>query len=133
MIQQGLPISLPIKGYFTLEKDLINQRLFEIEDKLGYQKEGLKQGADFYLLSTPTSPHDFEILGTSLFPGDSIEKALLKKSLNSVRTKREHIQKFRNKRLIKVVPLQIHMEAMRQFLSEKEYTLIQEISSSGLK
>jgi|GEM_PF-2402348 len=131
MIQYGLDISISLRGYFTLEKHLIDLNLSQIEDKLGYEKGRLKQGADFYILSPPNHPSDFEVLGTSVFPGHRFEDSNLQKTINSQDRKSQDLNLFRRKRIIKVVPLQIHIEAMRKYLKEEEYNLIKDVSTYG--
>lgn len=132
MIQYGLDISISLRGYFTLEKYLVDLNLYQIEDKLGYEKGRLKQGADFYILSPPNHPSDFEVLGTSVFPGHRFEDSNLQKTINNQDKKRRDLNLFRRKRIIKVVPLQIHIEAMRKYLKDEEYHLIKDINTHGM-
>lgn len=132
MIQYGLDIPHTVRGYFTLEKHLLNRSLSEMEDILGYNKGRLKQGADFFILSPPSRPSDFDVMGTSVFQGHRFENSNLQKTINSNDKKHKDISIFRRKRPIKVVPLQIHLDALRPFISEKEYHVIREIETTGL-
>jgi hypothetical protein len=131
MIQYGLDFHLHVKGFFTLEKFLINKTLNEIEGLLGYHRGRLKQGADIYLLSPPNNPGDFERFGTSVFPGHKFDGSNLQKAINSDGKKEEDLSVFRRKRIIKVVPLQIHIEAMAKYLSPEDYQLIREVNAYG--
>lgn len=131
MIQLGLDIPIYIKGYFTLEKDLLNKSLFEMETLLGFETGRLRQGADILILQPPTSVADFEIMGTTVFPGHRMEDSPLHKSINSNSKKEEDLRSFRRKRLLKVIPLTIHLEAMRKHLNPEEYQILKDTDRKG--
>lgn len=114
------------KGFFTLEKNIKGCSLFEIEDRLGYAKGRLQQGADFYLIKTPHNTDAFDIYGTTetaehRFPKDDFLKH------NQPTQKEKALELFKNERLIKVVPLKIHIEAAKSHLTEREYLILKEI------
>jgi len=131
MIQLGLDIPTYVRGFFTLEKDLLNKSLFEMEDLLGYEKGRLKQGADILILNPPTRATDFEIMATTVFPGHKFENSPLHQSINGNSKKERDLSIFRQKRLIKVVPLQIHLEAMRKYLNDEEYYILKDTNTRG--
>ena len=131
MIQLGLDIPTYVKGFFTLERDLLNKNLFEMESLLGYQKGRLKQGADILILSPPTRATDFEVMGTTVFPGHKFENSPLQQSINSNSKKERDLSIFRRQRLIKVAPLQIHMDAMKKYLTEEEYLILKDTDTKG--
>ena len=129
MIQLGLDLPIFVKGYFTLEKDLLNKTLYEMERLLGYQKGRLKQGADILILKAPKRTSDFAIMGTTLFPGHRLEKTSLNRAMNGEESKLKSLELFKRERLIKVVPLTIHVAAMKPYLSSEEYTILREINT----
>lgn len=131
MIQLGLDLMFHLKGFFTIERTLLNKNLAEMESLLGYEKGRLKQGADIFILTPPTKTSDFEIMGTTIFPGHRFEGSNLHNAINSVEKKEELLKLFQRQRLIKVVPLQIHMEAMRKFLTEQEYLILKDTDTKG--
>ena len=131
MVQLGLDISLPVRGFFTLENELLDSSLSEMEDLLGYSKGRLKQGADIFILHPPAHPSDFDRMGTSVFPGHQFSGSNLYHAINSNGKKEEDLRTFQRKRLIKVVPLTIHLDAMRKFLSEVEYNLLKDTNTNG--
>ena len=132
MIQYGLDLEVTQSGFFTFEESIIGLNLHEIEDTLGFQKGRLKQGADIYLLDSPLRISDFDIMATTLFPGHQFEKSNLIKSVNTESNKQKHLGWFRRKKLVKVVPLQIHMEAMRKYLTPEEYALVRDFNPKGV-
>lgn len=131
MIQLGLDIPTYVRGFFTLERDLLNKSLFEMESLLGYQKGRLKQGADILILNPPTKATDFEVMGTTVFPGHKFENSPLQKSINSNAKKERDLSIFRRQRLIKVAPLQIHLEAMKEYLTTEEYQILKDTDTKG--
>ena len=102
-----------------------------MEGLLGYEAGRLKQGADFYILSPPNHLSDFERFATSVFPGHKFAGSNLQNAINSDGKKQEDLSTFRRKRLIKVVPLQIHIEALAKYLPPQDYQLIREVSAYG--
>lgn len=131
MIQLGLDIPTYVRGFFTLEKDLLNKSLFEMESLLGYEKGRLRQGADILILSPPSRATDFEIMGTTMFPGHKFENSPLQQSINGDSKKQRDLSIFRKKRLIKVAPLQIHLEAMKKYLTTDEYYVLKDTDTKG--
>jgi hypothetical protein len=114
------------RGFFTFEKNIQGYNLFELEERLGFEKGRLKQGADFYLLNKPHSTDYFDVFGTTetaehRFPKDAFQQQ------NQPTQKDLHLQRFQYERLIKVVPLKIHIEAARQHLTESEYQVLKDI------
>ncbi len=131
MVQLGLNIPLPIKGFFTLEEDLLDCSLTEMEDLLGYSKGRLKQGADIFILEAPTQTTDFDRMATSVFPGHRFSGSNLFHAVNGNEKKEHDLRLFQRKRLIKVAPLIIHLEAMRSFLTREEYDLLKDTNTHG--
>ncbi len=131
MIQLSLDIPTQVYGFFTLEKYLIGLSLYEIEGILGYEQGRLKQGADFYIVTPPNHASDFDRYGTSVFPGHKFENSNLQNAINTNEKRNEDLSTFRRKRLIKVIPLQMHIEAMAKYLSREDYQLIREVKTYG--
>lgn len=131
MVQLGLDLPLPVRGFFTLEEHLLDHSLSEMENLLGYSKGRLKQGADIFILQPPTHTYDFDRMGTSVFPGHRFGGSNLYHAINGEEKKEHDMKLFQRKRLVKVVPLMIHLEAMRRFLTEKEYFLLKDTHVPG--
>lgn len=131
MVQLGLDIQLPVRGFFTLEEHLLDHSLSEIESLLGYNKGRLRQGADIFILQPPAHTYDFDRMGTSVFPGHRFGGSKLQQAINGDEKKEHDMKIFQRKRLAKVVPLTIHLEAMRRFLTEREYILLKDTYVPG--
>lgn len=133
MIQYGLNLEYQLKGFFTLEKSLLNKNLVEMEGLLGYEKGRLQQGADIFIIAPPTKVHEFEIMATSMFPGHKFDGSPLHQTINTENHKQDDLSTFRRQRLIKVVPLQIHTEAMRKYVTDREYQALTSANSKNMK
>ena len=133
-IQLGLNFQQPIRGSFTVERPLIGHNLVEIERMLGYQAGRLKQGADFYILDPPSSIQQFEIMGTTAIPEHHFRNSQMEAALNTDEVKEAHLSFFKTSveaTLMKVVPLQIHVEAMARYLSFEDYQLLKHWDRPG--
>jgi hypothetical protein len=127
MIQYHFDFPIPMWGYFTLEKDLLNCSLVEMEQRLGYSAGRIKQGADIFILESPSNTSDFDYMGTTMFPAHRLESTGLGNSLNSDKAKHVYLRWFREHRLIKVVPLTTHLEAMKSLIDPKDYAILKDI------
>ncbi len=131
MVQLGLDIPLPIRGFFTLEEDIIDLSLSEMEDLLGYAKGRLKQGADIFILQPPLHTNDFDRMATTVFQGHRFSGSNLFHAINGDGKKEEDLKLFKRKRLAKVVPVTIHLDAMRKFLTREEYDILLDTDTKG--
>ncbi|MEM9836469.1 MAG: hypothetical protein AAF828_08200 [Bacteroidota bacterium] len=121
-------------GYFTFEENILNKNLREIEDLLGFERSRLQEGADFYILTPPTQTNQFEVLGSTVFPGERFRASPLGQRVNSDDARMKALSKFRRKRLVKVFPLQAHPDAFYQHLKQlppAELKYFDQVSSMG--
>ncbi|MEL6638566.1 MAG: hypothetical protein AAFW73_21640 [Bacteroidota bacterium] len=132
MIQYNLDLQYRIAGYFTLEKSLVGYNLERIEGLLGYERGRLRQGADFYTFYSPNGVDGFERAATTVFPGDRFLKSPLGQQINTRTRRREDLQMLRRKRLIKVVPVESHFEAMRKYFSAEDFMVLDEMIRNSL-
>ncbi len=130
-MQLGLNIPITTRGFFTLVEELIDCSLSQMEELLGYSRGRLKQGADIVILQPPLHPYDFDRMATSVFQGHRLSGSNLFHAINGEDKKMEDLRMFQRKRIVKVIPLMIHLEAMRTFLSEAEYDVLKETNTKG--